>query len=100
MSEEPKADFFTIISSDMIAEVMERYFNVEMFKKTVKIVDLQATESGYMFGLTYTRGEVTKIQKGEVLEPVNNVEMLQKPKNNVAMSTRENRKVKNATEKG
>jgi hypothetical protein len=100
MSEEPKADFFTIISSDMIAEVMERYFNVEMFKKTVKIVDLQATDSGYMFGLTYSRGEVTKIQKSEILEPLNNGDMPQKTKNSVTTSPKEVRKAKNATEKG
>ena len=49
-----EADFITIVSSEMIADVMQDYFNRHMYKKKVAIVDLKPTESGYMFSLSFT----------------------------------------------
>jgi len=37
----------------VIATVMEAYFNAELFRHPVAIVDLQATETGYAFSLTF-----------------------------------------------
>ncbi len=54
MSEEP-ADFVTILSSDMIAEIVEAYFNRAMYKKKVKVVDLQPQGSGYAFSLAFVQ---------------------------------------------
>ena len=50
---EGEADFITIVSSEMIAEVMQEHFNKHMYKKKVTIVDLKATETGYMFSLAF-----------------------------------------------
>lgn len=49
------ADFITIVSSEMIANVMEYYFNDVMYKKKVSIVDLKPTDSGYMFSLAFVQ---------------------------------------------
>lgn len=48
-----EADTIIILSSELIAEVMEKYFNEEMFKKQVKVVDLKSTETGYMFSIAF-----------------------------------------------
>ena len=50
---EQDADTVIILSSELIAEVMEVHFNKVMFKKKVKIVDLKPTETGYMFSLAF-----------------------------------------------
>ena len=47
------ADTVIMLSSDLIAEVMEGYFNRQMFKKKVKIVDFRPTETGYAFSLAF-----------------------------------------------
>lgn len=52
-SDVQSADTVIILSSELIAEVMEKYFNKEMFKKQVKVVDLKTTEAGYMFSLAF-----------------------------------------------
>jgi hypothetical protein len=57
-----EADFVTIVSSEMIAEVMEQHFNKNMYKKTVKIVDLKSTETGYMFSLAFVPTVIGKKQ--------------------------------------
>jgi len=61
MSDE--ADIVTIVSSDLIATVMEDYFNKKMYKMPVKIVELKPTEAGYSFFLQF----VQKTQKPEQL---------------------------------
>ena len=53
------ADTVIMLSSDLIAEVMETYFNKQMFKKTVKIVDLKPTETGYAFSLAFVERKLT-----------------------------------------
>jgi len=47
------ADFVTVLSSDMIAEIVEAYFNKTMYKKQVKVVDLQPQGTGYAFSLAF-----------------------------------------------
>ena len=47
------ADTVIILSSELIARVMEVHFNKKMFKQQVKIVDLEPTTSGYMFSLSF-----------------------------------------------
>lgn len=51
---EESGDTVIILSSELIAEVMEAYFNKVMFKKAVRVVDLKTTEAGYMFSLLFT----------------------------------------------
>lgn len=50
---ESEADAVVILSSELIADVMQVYFNKVMFKKPVSIVDLKPTETGYMFSLAF-----------------------------------------------
>lgn len=60
MSEEQqKGDFVISLSSDLIATVMEKYFNDVMFKKIVEVVDLSPITDGYAF----TLGFVTEAEK-------------------------------------
>ena len=49
-----EADTVIILSSELIAEVMEVHFNKQMFKQQVKIVELKPTETGYAFSLLFT----------------------------------------------
>lgn len=61
MSDE--ADIVTIVSSDLIATVMEDYFNKKMYKLPVHIVELKPTEAGYSFFLQF-------VQKQNEKEPI------------------------------
>lgn len=54
---ENDADTVIILSSELIAQVIEVYFNEEMFKLPVKIVDLKASGEGYAFSLAFTEKE-------------------------------------------
>lgn len=70
MNGEPKSADFTIsLSSDVIAEVMEKHFNKEMFKRKVTIVDLKPLEDGYMFLLAYEQ-EQKQQQKYDAVMPI------------------------------
>jgi hypothetical protein len=55
-----QGDTVIMLSSELIAEVMEQYFNKAMFKKKVKITDLKPTEQGYAFGLAFVDKEADK----------------------------------------
>ena len=55
--EKKDADTVIICSSELIASVMQEYFNKKMFKIAVEIVDLQSTESGYAFSLLFREKE-------------------------------------------
>ena len=48
-----EADFVTILSSDMIAQIVEEYFNKKVYKQQVEVVDKKSTEAGYMFSLAF-----------------------------------------------
>ena len=52
-----QADTVIICSSELIANVMQEYFNKKMFKIAVEIVDLQTTESGYAFSLLFKENQ-------------------------------------------
>lgn len=52
------ADFLTVLSSELIAEVMEDYFNKKMYRQRVKVVDLQPQGSGYAFSLAFVKDDV------------------------------------------
>src|SRR5262245_54130514 len=52
-TEQNDADFITILSSDMIATIVEEYFNKKVYRQKVKVVDTKSTEAGYMFSLTF-----------------------------------------------
>lgn len=58
------ADVVTVLSGDLVASVMEEYFNTVMYNTqamgTVKVVDLASQGDGFMFGLTFTRSEVSR----------------------------------------
>ena len=71
------ADTVIMLSSELIAEVMESYFNKQMFKKRVKIVDLKPTETGYAFSIAFVERKltidldpVTIQQDGRVFSPL------------------------------
>jgi len=51
-------DFLTVLSSELIAEVMEEYFNKKMYRQKVKVVDLQPQGSGYAFSLAFVKDTV------------------------------------------
>ncbi len=55
------ADFITILPSALIAEVMEQYFNQEMYKRTVKVVELKMQDDMCRFELEWVTEEVTSI---------------------------------------
>lgn len=57
MSDETKGDFITVLSSDLIAEVMENYFNTKMYKFKVEVVDLFANGNNYSFTLKKVKAE-------------------------------------------
>jgi hypothetical protein len=51
------ADFLTVLSSELIAAVMEEYFNRKMYRQKVKVVDLQPQGSGYAFSLAFVKDD-------------------------------------------
>jgi len=53
-------DFLTVLSSELIAEVMEEYFNRKMYRQKVKVVDLQPQGSGYAFSLAFVKDTSVK----------------------------------------
>lgn len=46
-------DSVIILSSDLIATVMEQYFNDHLFRKPVQVIDLSPTANGYAFTLSF-----------------------------------------------
>lgn len=59
MAEVGKADVVTVLSSDLVASVMEQYFNEVMYNTAamgqVGVVDLAASADGFMFSLVFTK---------------------------------------------
>lgn len=47
------ADTVVILSSQLISQIVEQYFNSTMFRQSVEIVDLQPTEKGYLFSIVF-----------------------------------------------
>lgn len=62
-----EADLITVLSSALVAEVMENYFNKELHRTTkkIKVVDLQPQGSGYAFSLAFVKDAV-HTEKGSV----------------------------------
>jgi len=55
---EMDADFSATLSSELIAEIVQEYFNEEMFKRPVRIVDqapIQGDSGGYIFMLAFVK---------------------------------------------
>lgn len=63
-----KTDFAMMVSSDLIAEVMGKYFNEEMFKRAVRIVDLKGADDGYVFNLAFEEKVIVKGGPTPVIE--------------------------------
>lgn len=59
------ADFVTILSSELIATVVEAYFNTVMYKVPVRIVDLKPTSDGYAFSLAFVTQEYAETVRDE-----------------------------------
>jgi hypothetical protein len=57
LSDGTSGDFLTVLSSELIAEVMEDYFNKKMYRQKVKVVDLQPQGSGYAFSLAFVKDD-------------------------------------------
>ena len=53
LDDNQNADFVIILSSDVIAQIVEEFFNKKVYKQPVEVVDTKATEAGYMFSLTF-----------------------------------------------
>ena len=79
-----EADFVTILSSDMIAQIVEEYFNKKVYKQQVEVVDTKPTEAGYMFSLAFVT-KATK-DKEKVYQSYslsdNNLDILKAKRNN------------------
>ena len=43
---EAQADMVLVLSSELVCQIAEKYFNSTMLKKKVKVIDLQATSAG------------------------------------------------------
>ncbi len=50
-----EGDSVIILSSELIASVMESYFNTSMFKLPVSVVDLSPSSEGYAFTLAFNK---------------------------------------------
>ena len=70
------ADTVIMLSSELIAEVMEGYFNKQMFKRQVKIVDLKPTETGYAFSLAFVAD--TRLGNGKMAKVMVNPAAVQR----------------------
>lgn len=56
INDDNSADFVTILSSDMIADIVQVYFDTELYtNKKVKIVDLKPNGEGYAFSLAFVQ---------------------------------------------
>jgi hypothetical protein len=71
---ETDADFVTILSSELIATIVEQYFNDVMYKVAVKVVDLKPTSDGYAFSLAFVTIEqqltVQKVKNGVAIAAI------------------------------
>lgn len=47
------ADFLTTLPSQVIIDVMEKYFNEEMYRKPVKVLELKTAGDMYSFELEW-----------------------------------------------
>lgn len=66
---EVEIDFITILSSELIAEIVEEYFNKKMYKRRVKVVDVTAKgDEQYQFALAFDKSERDEVVsvKGEL----------------------------------
>jgi hypothetical protein len=54
---EDAGDFAVVLSSELIAKVMQEYFVKVMFKQKVRIVDLKPASDGYMFSVSFVKKE-------------------------------------------
>jgi hypothetical protein len=52
---EDAGDFAVVLSSELIAKVMQEYFVKVMFKQRVRIVDLKPASDGYMFSVAFVK---------------------------------------------
>lgn len=61
-----QADTVVILSSELIEEIIEQYFNRTMFKGKVKVVESKPTEAGYMFSVQLVKkGDVELVLYGQ-----------------------------------
>ena len=67
-----EGDFVISLSSELISQVMDRYFNEHMFRQDVSIVDLSPLENGYAFTLaintTIVGNDVVTLKPGNIEE--------------------------------
>lgn len=74
MSSESQVDIITILSSDLIAQIAENYFNKVMFKQGVEVVDLKPSgDSGYAFSLAFKPNKQKAVQKPELVTSADGV---------------------------
>ena len=53
--EEAGADFAVQLSSELISEIVQEYFDKKLFKRKVEILDLKPTQDGYAFVIKFTK---------------------------------------------
>ena len=66
-----EADFNIELSSEMISDIVQRYFNNEMFKVPVQIVDGKASAAGYVFSVTFAEHTVTTMAEDIIMKQHN-----------------------------
>lgn len=78
-------DFVMIFPSEVIAQVMERYFNQEMLKFPVKVVDVKSSGDDFVFSLGYQKVQEKLVENqlngyGDLVERELSEIGIQKPK--------------------
>jgi hypothetical protein len=72
----PPMNFITILSSDMIADIVQVYFDKELYtRKKVTIVDLKPQGDGYAFSLAFIPVQ-KHISDPEKIEPCAHADFL------------------------
>lgn len=67
---EEGGDFITVLSSDMITDIMQVYFDKELYtKKKVKIVDSKPQGDGYAFTLAFVQVDAVQNKKTSIYSP-------------------------------
>lgn len=57
-----EADMVLVLSSELVCQIAEKYFNQTMLKKKVKVIDLQPTSNGLVqFNVAFVIEEVKTV---------------------------------------
>jgi hypothetical protein len=76
-------DMVLVLSSDLVCQIAEKYFNSTMLKKKVKVIDLKATSNGLVqFNVAFEAVPLPVQKIHHLAEPVSNTELTQQRASN------------------